>query len=223
MKNMENVEHMKQIRKKVCSMILCAGMILAAGASASALEVDYLYNGVKNNGEAGGLTVTVSHPEAEEVYSFAQGGLNQSWQATDKERVDQLFFWADENTDVGTNSITLMWIDEDTGLTESDVIYVDVFDDSKPVIRKATRSGSSVKIAWDGARSKYFQLQYRVKGGTWKTAASEYDPGETGMKYTFKSLKKGKTYQFRVRPVTTTYNWGSRYGQWSAAVTVKVK
>ena len=88
---MKNMEHMKQIRKKVCSMILCAGMILAAGASASALEVDYEYNGVKNNGEAGGLAVTVSHPEAEEVYSFAQGGLNQSWQATDEERVDQLF------------------------------------------------------------------------------------------------------------------------------------
>ena len=43
------------------------------------------------------------------------------------------------------------------------------------------------------------------------------------MKYTFKSLKKGKTYQFRVRPVTPMYNWGSRYGQWSAAATVKVK
>ena len=217
------MKEMKRIRKKVCSMILCAGMILAAGASASALEVDYQYNGVKNNGEAGGLTVTVSHPEAEEVFSFAQGGVNQRWMATDEERVHQLFFWADENTVIGTNTITLMWEDENTGLPESDVIYVDVFDNSKPVIEKATRSGTSVKITWDGAQSKYFQLQYRVKGGTWKTAASEYNTGETGMKYTFKSLKKGKNYQFRVRPVTPTYSWGNRYGQWSAAVTVKVK
>ena len=217
------MKEMKQIRKKVCSMILCAGMFLAAGTSASALEVDYQYNGVKNNGEAGGLTVTVSHPEAEDVFSYAQGGVNQRWMATDEERVHQLFFWADENTVIGTNSITLMWEDENTGLPESDVIYVDVFDNSKPVIQKATRSGTSVKITWDGARSKYFQLQYRVKGGSWKTAASEYNTGETGMKYTFKNLKKGKTYQFRVRPVTPTYSWGNRYGQWSAAVMVKVK
>ena len=217
------MKEMKKFRKKVCSMILCAGMFLAAGASASALEVDYQYNGVKNNGEAGGLTVTVSHPEAEDVFSYAQGGVNQRWVATGDDRVHQLFFWADENTVIGTNSITLMWEDENTGLPESDVIYVDVFDDSKPVIQKATRSGTSVKITWDGARSKYFQLQYRVKGGTWKTAAPEYNTRETGMKYTFKNLKKGKYYQFRVRPVTPTYSWGSRYGQWSAAATVKVK
>ena len=37
------MKEMKQIRKKVCSMILCAGMFLAAGTSASALEVDYQY------------------------------------------------------------------------------------------------------------------------------------------------------------------------------------
>ena len=43
------------------------------------------------------------------------------------------------------------------------------------------------------------------------------------MEYTFKNLKKGNTYQFRVRPVTPTYNFGTRPGNWSTAVSVKIK
>ena len=42
-------------------------------------------------------------------------------------------------------------------------------------------------------------------------------------KYVFSSLSKGKTYQFRVRPATPSYEWETRYGKWSNTFTYKVK
>ena len=209
--------------KKILSIILCLGIIFASSAGAFAIEMDYPYNVVSNNGEAVGLAVTVSHPEAEDIYSYAFGGLNHEWQTTNGNRVDKIFLWADENTDIGINSISLVWYNETTQKIGCDTILVDVFDVSKPKIIKTSRNGSSVKIKWNGAKSKYYDIQYRVKNGSWKTAALEYNTEETGMEYTFKNLKKGNTYQFRVRPVTPTYNFGTRPGNWSTAVSVKIK
>lgn len=209
--------------KKILSVILCVVIIFAASVSAFGLEIDYPYNGVNNNGKAGGVTITVSHPDADEVFSVAHGGLNHEWYTTDVNGVHEIFIWADEDTDIGTNSVSLVWLDGATNKMCSETVFVDVFDASKPKIQKATQNGKNVKITWNGAKSNYYDIQYRVKNGSWKTVASEYSVEETGMKYTFKNLKKGKTYQFRVRPVTPTYQWGTRYGQWSTAVSVKVK
>ena len=211
--------------KKILSVALCLSIIFAASAGAFALEVDIddYYKAVGNNGIEGRTYITVSHPETEGFLYFSGRDLNAEWEPMDAAGVSRIYFWADEYTGIGKSCISLVWEDETTEEINSEIIHVDVYDTSRPKITKTTRSGSSVKITWSGAKSKYYQLQYRVKNGTWKTAASEYDTTETGMKYTFKKLTKGKTYQFRVRPVTPTYWSGNKYGSWSASVSVKVK
>ena len=61
-------------------------------------------------------------------------------------------------------------------------------------------------------------MQYRTKGGTWKTAQDFTK--KTSCKIT--NLVKGKTYQFRVRAVNYDYDWGEFYGDWSNYKTVKL-
>lgn len=133
--------------------------------------------------------------------------------------------YANDYTDVGTGIAEAIEVDKQDGVDAA--AYVTVYDNSRPEILKAVKSGSKVQLQWEGGLSFYYQVQYRVKGGTWKTAARKYDIRPklqtAGQAYTFKSLKKGTTYQFRVRPVTPSYEWGNVYGKWSSTFTYKMK
>ena len=205
--------------------ILVGGMILAAmmASSAWALEIDYDLVTIPNDGTWEDVTVDHSRDTSTKIKAY--GYLQLDFPATD-ENTSVVRIFADENTYIGMNAVDVMYVNENQE-TDVKTIYVNVYDASKPENLYAFQTGSKVKLGWANTQSYYFQIQYRVKGGKWKTAAKKYSIEENfateGRSYTFKNLKAGKTYQFRLRPVTPCYEWGTKYGPWSDAITYKVK
>lgn len=205
--------------------ILVGGMVLAAMmvSSAWALELDYDLVTIPNDGTW--EEVTVDHSRDTSAKIKAYGYLQLDFPATD-ENTSVVRIFADENTYIGMNAVDVMYVNENQE-TDVKTIYVNVYDVSKPSNLHAFQTGSKVKLGWANTQSYYFQIQYRVKGGKWKTAAKKYSIEENiateGRSYTFKNLKAGQTYQFRLRPVTPCYEWGTKYGPWSDVITYKVK
>ncbi len=69
-------------------------------------------------------------------------------------------------------------------------------------------SKKTIKVGWNkvsGATS--YKLQYRAKGGSWKTVKVS----KSKKSYTIKKLKNGKAYQVRVYPVFNTKINGSKH------------
>jgi hypothetical protein len=90
---------------------------------------------------------------------------------------------------------------------------------AKASINSAKAGKGKVTLKWSEAKgiSKQ-QIQYRVKGKSWNTVTVS---GATDSK-SISKLKKGKTYQFRVRGYKATA--GIKYfAAWSSIETVKVK
>ena len=74
-----------------------------------------------------------------------------------------------------------------------------------------------ITISWKKVSgAKGYALQYRVKGGTYKTKET------TKRTLTIKKLKVNKTYQFRVRAYTMD-SGTKKYGKYSAVKSLKVK
>ena len=70
----------------------------------------------------------------------------------------------------------------------------------------ANTKAKAMKVKWKKVPSaKKYQVQWRVKGGKWKTKTVK------STKATFKGMKAGKLYDFRVRAVS-----GKNKGAWSA-------
>ena len=80
----------------------------------------------------------------------------------------------------------------------------------KPQLKVSAKpSAGSAKASWKKvAGAKSYQLQWREKGGMWKTKAVK------GTKASVKGLEPGKTHQLRVRGVA-----GKVKGFWSATAT----
>ena len=80
----------------------------------------------------------------------------------------------------------------------------------KPVSVTGTRNTSDpteIVVSWDAlARANTYDVQYRPKNGSWRSAAT----GETRTSYTVSGLSAVTTYQFRVRGVN-----GNGNGQWT--------
>ena len=205
--------------------ILVGGMVLAAmmASGAWALEIDYDLVTIPNDGTWEDVTVDHSRDTSTKIKAY--GYLQLDFPATD-ENTSVVRIFADENTYIGMNAVDVMYVNENQE-TDVKTIYVNVYDASKPENLYAFQTGSKVKLGWANTQSYYFQIQYRVKGGKWKTAAKKYSIEENfateGRSYTFKNLKAGKTYQFRLRPVTPCYEWGTKYGPWSDVITYKMK
>ena len=205
--------------------ILVGGMVLAAmmASGAWALEIDYDLVTIPNDGTWEDVTVDYSREGFAKVRG--DGYLHLEFLKSD-ENTAVVRISADQNTYVGVNAVDVMYLDENQE-TDVKTIYVNVYDASKPADVQAYQTGSKVKLEWANTQSYYYQIQYRVKGGKWKTAAKKYsieaDFQTEGRSYTFKNLKQGRTYQFRLRPVTPCYEWGTKYGQWSDVITYKMK
>ena len=208
----------KRLRILVGSLVLVAMM----ASSAWALELEYNLVTIPNDGTWEDVTVDYSKEGFAKVkgYGYLQLEFPESDENTAVVRIS-----ADQNTYVGVNAVDVMYLDENQE-TDVKTIYVNVYDASKPTGVHAYQTGSKVKLEWANTRSYYYQIQYRVKGGKWKTAAKKYSIEKNfeaeRRSYTFKNLKAGKTYQFRVRPVTPCYEWGTKYGQWSDPFTFTV-
>lgn len=99
-----------------------------------------------------------------------------------------------------------------------DTLYVFFVDYTAPVLYSITKTKTTATIYWKGTDVGRYQVQYRIKGGTWKTAQDFTK--KTSCKIT--NLVKGKTYQFRVRAVNYDQDWGEAYGYWSNYKTVKL-
>ncbi|MBO5993920.1 MAG: CotH kinase family protein [Firmicutes bacterium] len=69
------------------------------------------------------------------------------------------------------------------------------------------------------SKASGYQIQYRLKGAKKYKYLKKFT---TKLKFTSKKLKKGKTYQVRVRPYTKI-NGKKYYGKWTAAKKIKVK
>ena len=87
----------------------------------------------------------------------------------------------------------------------------------KAVIKSLKPGRKSVKITIKRMSGAKYTIQYRIKGKKkWSTKTLKKTS------YTFKNLKSGKKYQFRVRAYKTvngkTYN-----GIWSKTKTVKIR
>lgn len=121
-------------------------------------------------------------------------------------------FYAEDDADLGTNAINIET--QDGELFE--IIYVYVVDKQPTYLHTYSKSKSSITVAWDKTDVGRYELQYRVKGGSWKTAT----PWTSKTKYTLKGLKSGKSYQFRVRSVNYSNEWNETYGYWSNIKTV---
>jgi len=82
------------------------------------------------------------------------------------------------------------WSGEVTGVPKANALGAG----KKPVLAKV--KGLKIKATWSAsAGASKYQLQRRVVGGSWKVVATT-----TSRKVTSGKLKKGKTYEFRVRP-----------------------
>lgn len=99
-----------------------------------------------------------------------------------------------------------------------DTLYAFFVDTTAPVLYSINKTKTTATIYWKGTDVGRYQVQYRTKGGTWKTAQDFTK--KTSCKIT--NLVKGKTYQFRVRAVNYDYDWGEFYGDWSNYKTVKL-
>ncbi len=204
--------------KKIICLLLCFILVFCFNTAAFAdVSVDYDLISVPND-QSEVVSVIVNYQGESDVVEYHERGLLVEWAGIYSDKAHYLNIGADSNTDIGNNAIVLY------GTTSKDVngkkiVYVFVWDNSKPEIENVTKVGKKVKLTWSGGKSSYYQVQYRVKNGSWKTV-SKLCKSE---KYVFSSLSKGKTYQFRVRPATPSYEWETRYGKWSNTFTYKVK
>ena len=212
------------MKRVLLTLMLCMILAVTMSSNAFALEIDYDLVSIPNDGPY--EDVTIDYSKEGDVLIGASNGIRPDFPETNEKGKSIVRIYADGNTYIGTGTVQTMYLNE-KGQTDVAVIYVNVYDNSKPDSLNVVKSGSNVKLTWESTSSFYYQIQYRVKNGKWKTAESKYDITpklETnGRAYTFKNLKKGKTYQFRLRPVTPSYEWGTEYGKWSDTFTYTVK
>lgn len=92
---------------------------------------------------------------------------------------------------------------------------------SKVTLKTVKALGNQkIKVVWKkNSSADGYQIAYRVKGGAWKYTTVK--SGST-LKKTLKSLKKGKTYQIKVRAYTVS-NGKKVYGSFSSVKKVKCK
>lgn len=124
-------------------------------------------------------------------------------------------FYANDYADCGTCALNV----ETQDGTFFQVIYIYVVDTEAPDLYCYSKTKTSATVEWTKTDVGRYELQYRVKGGTWKTAT----PWTKKTKYTVTGLKSGKTYQFRVRSVNYSYEWDETYGYWSPVKSIKTK
>ena len=204
--------------KKVICLFLCVFTVFCFNTAAFAdVSVDYDMVSIPNDHSAD-VSIIVNYEGESDAVEYHESGLVVEWGDAYSDKSHYLNIGADANTNIGNSAVVLY------GTTSQDVsgkktIYVFVWDNSKPEIDNVTKSGKKVKLEWSGGKSKYYQVQYRVKNGSWKTVSKLCNSD----RYYFNSLSKGKTYQFRVRPATPSYEWGTQYGKWSSTFTYKVR
>lgn len=212
------------MKKKMIIMMLCTMLLAAMSTNAFALEIDYDQVSIPNDGTYEDVVVDYSKEGGAGIY--ASNYIKLDFPKSNQVNKAIVRISADADTYVGTGTVEVIYYDEDNEI-DSSVVYVNVYDASKPENLNASKSGNYVKLTWENTRSYYYQIQYRTENGKWKTAASKYNIAPKiqteGRAYTFKNLKKGKTYQFRLRPVTPCYEWGTKYGKWSEPFTYTVK
>ena len=122
-------------------------------------------------------------------------------------------FYVSDNAVLGTHALCAIPQDG----SETAMLYVFVTSGDVPRLYYYGKTSTGITIDWTATDVKRYEVQYRIKGGTWKTAHEFTSKTKT----TIKNLKKGKTYQFRVRSVNYDYDWGEYVGDWSNIITKK--
>ncbi|MFR1113276.1 MAG: hypothetical protein ACLSEX_07695 [Blautia sp.] len=83
---------------------------------------------------------------------------------------------------------------------------------SKPTLKVASRTKDSITLQWTKNKRADFYLLYRLENGKW-TRIAKLEAGVS--RYKDAALKKGRTYQYRIRTGVTIEgkNYYSPYGQ----------
>ena len=93
---------------------------------------------------------------------------------------------------------------------------ITVFD--APQVKVAKASATSAKVSWEAVEGvTYYEVYRAVDNGVYEKVKTT-----TALNYTSKSLKKGKTYQFKVKAYRT-YNYGKVYTDFSKVGSYTVK
>ena len=197
-------------RKLFCLLLALALVLSTAGISFASVspEYDLFY---LERGSSDETTVTYS--DEKNIISFDSSTYVPSeWKDVTSTQLT-LKISASETAPLGDYSVLLY------GLTSEVVKSITVFviDKTAPSIFDLDKSKSGITVSWDPTDVGRYQLQYKVIGGKWKTAADF--TSKTSYKVT--NLTKGKKYFFRVRAVNYSTEWGEIYGDWSKTKAMK--
>lgn len=225
------------MRKKIIVLALSLVMVFSFSSSAFAYVSVDSNSWIANNNDTS-FTVLVDYTgETVPVTAFWNSGLSCEWgdviEDTSTSKIQLLTVNINENTNIGANSIFIAPPQSTIPNDSFTFIKVYVTDQSEIEISKVRKSSGKVKVTWTSGKSGFYQLQYRVKGGSWKNATKDY---LSKASCSLSKLKKGKTYSFRVRCVTPApvefygAKWSKTetiddyiYGPWSDRFSYKVK
>ncbi len=195
-------------------LVIATGMItMLTGAAWGAVTVKKDLVMLPNTkGETSNISIEVTAEGEDAVTAYSEDGIATYWKSvagTEDRWI--LTLNVEGKPAVGNNALTLR------GATTGEIchIYVFIYDNRKPIIEDVEKGKNSLNLIWETKGSEYSQVQYRIAGGKWKTAAKM-----TKEKHlSFNRLVPGSKYEFRVRPVSLSQEWGVKYGPWSKTFT----
>lgn len=202
------------MKKSVLSLLLLLVLVFSMSTCAFATSFDYDRTWMER-GESVDIKVYLSDPDAPFYIGRDKGLTNYDYE--NYRGCWTTHLTASYGADLGTHAYFAQEVTEyNSGYA---IGYVFIVDRTAPQIYDSSKGKTSATISWDKTDVGRYQVQYRVKGGTWKTATDFTK--KTSCKVT--GLTKGKTYQFRVRAVNYDAEyWGEIYGYWSNTKSVKL-
>ncbi len=212
-------------RKIICISLILTMILCSAGMAAGIVEPSMISVKLPNDG-SDNQTIIVDYTGEKDVWRYCEDWLSAEWGTklsdTDTSKKQELYISPVSGGYCG-NTYVFLKAEAPDATASWKMIKVFVWDNTKVNIQNVKQKNGLLTIKWGYASAWYYQLQYRKTSGSWKTSWKTLASLAEYNEYTMGNLAKGVTYQFRVRPLTPSQEWGMQKGPWSAIYSYTIK